>query len=364
MNEMRTLLLDTAHRVFQDHCRVDVILGAEQGAWPAPLWDAVESTGLPLMLAPEALGGSGLAWPDALAVLRVAGSHSLPVPLGEAMLAADLLGQAGIAPPSGPLTVAAAGTQDAPRLTRQGDGWLLSGALRRVPWARHAAGVAVLARYRQAWHVALVDPADAVIEQGANLAGEPRDTLTCERVPLRVCGALAAAEPDRGLWMHGALVRAAQMTGALDRALELSVRYAGERVQFGRPIGRFQAIQQQLAVMTGDVAAAGAALQAAGERLEGPGAWLFAAIAKVRVSEAAGPAAAVAHQVHGAMGFTYEHSLHLSTRRLWSWREEFGNELEWGERVGQALAARGADALWPLLTETEAGSGQGGPLPA
>ncbi len=72
----------------------------------------------------------------------------------------------------------------------------------------------------------------------------------------------------------------------------------------------------------------------------------------MRVGEAAGNGAAIAHQVHGAMGFTYEHSLHQATRRLWSWREEFGNEAHWAELLGHMVAARGADALWPFVTGT------------
>ena len=74
------------------------------------------------------------------------------------------------------------------------------------------------------------------------------------------------------------------------------------------------------------------------------------AIAKLRVGDAAGTGAAIAHQVHGAMGFTYEHTLHHSTRRLWGWREEFGNETLWAERLGRMVAAAGADALWPFVT--------------
>jgi len=235
---------------------------------------------------------------------------------------------------------------------------VLSGTLQRVPWGRYAAGIAAVVRDGDGRRVVLVDPAHGVIEEGVNLAGEPRDGISFERAPVRFGELLPEADVSFLLRMYGALVRAAQMTGAMDRALELAVAYAGEREQFGRPIGRFQAIQQQLAVMTGDVAASSAALEAAGERLGREGAWFFAAVACARIAEAAGPAASVAHQVHGAMGFTYEHSLHLSTRRLWSWREEFGSEREWGERIGRSLAARGADALWPLLTETETGDTQ------
>jgi len=78
---------------------------------------------------------------------------------------------------------------------------------------------------------------------------------------------------------------------------------------------------------------------------------LEVAVAKVRVGEAAGNGAAIAHQVHGAMGFTYEHSLHHSTRRLWAWREEFGNETLWAGRLGRLIAEHGAGELWPFITE-------------
>ena len=74
------------------------------------------------------------------------------------------------------------------------------------------------------------------------------------------------------------------------------------------------------------------------------------AVAKVRVGEAAGIAAGLVHQVHGAIGFTYEHSLHFATRRLWSWRAEFGGESGWAMELGRRVAARGADALWADLT--------------
>jgi acyl-CoA dehydrogenase len=54
--------------------------------------------------------------------------------------------------------------------------------------------------------------------------------------------------------------------------------------------------------------------------------------------------------VHGAIGFTYEHSLHFATRRLWSWRAEFGSESGWAVELGRRVAARGADALWSDIT--------------
>ena len=121
-------------------------------------------------------------------------------------------------------------------------------------------------------------------------------------------------------------------------------------MQFGRPIGRFQAIQQNLAVLAGQAAAATAAAEAAIEvAVRDLGSPLVAA-AKIRTGEAAGIGASIAHQVHGAIGFTQEHRLHYSTRRLWSWRDEFGNEAYWARRLGGVVAAAGADRLWHGIT--------------
>jgi alkylation response protein AidB-like acyl-CoA dehydrogenase len=135
----------------------------------------------------------------------------------------------------------------------------------------------------------------------------------------------------------------------LERVLALTVAYAGERSQFGKPIGRFQAVQQSLAEMAGHVAAGAAAAGGAAEAFAGADLLPIAA-AKVRTGEAAGRAAAIAHQVHGAIGFTQEHILHRFTGRLWSWRDEFGDEAEWSLALGTQAVEAGPDGLWPLVT--------------
>ena len=137
------------------------------------------------------------------------------------------------------------------------------------------------------------------------------------------------------------------MAGALERALELAVHYAQERVQFGRKIGQFQAIQQELARFGGEVAAA---LSAAGTVERGGDVTLAVVSAKIRTAEAAREGALIAHQVHGAIGVTDEYALHHSTLRLWAWREEYGNEAEWAIALGGITQKRGADRFWPALT--------------
>src|SRR5262249_21760236 len=196
---------------------------------------------------------------------------------------------------------------------------------------------------------ALVAAADLPIRQSTSLSGEPRDDVAFDgAVPETVRP--AAVDQDR-LLSFGAAVRLQQMAGALEKILEQSVQYALDRSQFGRPIEKFQAVQHNLATLAGDVAAASAAADAAAEACKLPALAIGEiAIAKVRGGEAAGTGAAIAHQVHGAMGFTYEHTLHHATRRLWAWREEFGNEAVWAARLGRMVAQQGADGLWPLIT--------------
>ena len=209
-----------------------------------------------------------------------------------------------------------------------------------------------------AGRVLLVEREACALVPGTSLAGEARDDIAFDGVrPLRSAPAPEGLDRDR-LMLVGAAMRAAQMAGALSRLLDQSVQYAQEREQFGRPIGRFQAVQHALAELAGEAAAAEAAADAAGEAVAagefGPAGIAAIAAAKARAGEAASKGAAIAHQVHGAMGFTYEHSLHHRTRRLWCWRDEFGNERAWSARLGRLIAAQGADALWPFVTGSRA----------
>jgi acyl-CoA dehydrogenase len=341
------IIVDTATRIFQDLCEPATINDAEKGVWPKALWDALEESGLTVAWVPDHLGGAGASMADGFAVLRAAGRFAAPVPLAETLMAGWLLARAGITVPGGPLTIAPVhadghitlGTEDR-----------LNGRARRVPFARNAARIAVLVHGDKDRAVALVSTAGLPVNQSTSLAGEPRDDVSFDgAIPENVRP--AAVDADM-LQSFGAAVRLQQIAGALEKILEQSVQYALDRSQFGRPIAKFQAVQHTLATLAGEVAAAGAAADLAAEACAGPqiGA-ADVAVAKVRAGEAAGTGAAIAHQVHGAMGFTYEHSLHHATRRLWAWREEFGNEAVWATRLGRMVAAAGADELWPFITQ-------------
>lgn len=309
----RQLLIETAERIFADHTSKSALDAAETGQFPETLWQVLTDNGLHEM----ALADSGIAAGDVFAVFKVAGRHALPLPLPELVLANGWLGRS-----DGFASI----------------GQLSGGKVAQVPWGRRADYV-------------LAITADGVcpvtvqaVQEGQNLAGEPRD---------EVSGQLGEVVPGtQAAFSLLALARVAQMAGALEQTLELSLRYATEREQFGRPIAKFQAVQHSLAVMATETAAAIRSADAAADSLDTvppERLTLEIAAAKARVGEACGVVAELAHQVHGAMGYTYEHQLHHTTRRLWAWRDEFGAESYWQQRLGRALAASGADELWSFI---------------
>jgi acyl-CoA dehydrogenase len=350
MNETRALLSDTVTRIFADLVSKELIESVERGAWPGDLWRALEENGLTRPLVPEERGGAGLGWRDAHVILELMGRHAVPVPLAETIIAGWLLAGAGLDVPDGPLTIAPVQAGERLRLERADRGWRVTGRVARVPWGAAAGQIVFASEVDDRAMIARVAGGRARVTEDRNVAQEPRDTLEFEGTPVEAAAPAAAGLPPRAVWVYGALARSAQMAGALESILAQAVRYATERKQFGRAIGAFQAIQHQLAVLAGHAATAGLAAAHACRAAERGDPTFEVAAAKVRVGEAAGIGAGIAHQVHGAIGFTYEHSLHFATRRLWSWRAEFGAESHWAVELGRHVASRGADQLWTDLT--------------
>ncbi len=352
MDNTDSIIIDTATRIFQDLGAPQMIVNAGDENWKQALWDTLEEAGLTQTWTPDELGGAGAGIADGFDVLRVAGEYAVSIPLAETLLAGWLLARAGIIVPQGAMTIAPARRGD--RIDLKADG-TLSGTARKIPFARDAGQIAVLARRGNDAVVALVDSADCTITAGENLAGDALDTVCFDGVVPETVEAAPDSIDEDALTQMGAAVRTAQIAGALRGILDMSVNYAQERMAFGRPIGKFQAVQHNLARLGGETAASIAAVGAVADRLSRGGVFddqvLFeVAAAKTRVGEAAGEGAAIGHQVHGAIGFTDEHILHRYTMRLWSWREDFGSESVWAVRLGEMVAARGADALWPMVT--------------
>ncbi|MCY3839809.1 MAG: acyl-CoA dehydrogenase family protein [Gammaproteobacteria bacterium] len=298
---MDRLIAYTAERIFSDHVDRGVLDAAERGEFPHALWDVVREAGLHLVGSP----GSGTDDGDLYELLKLAGRHAVPLPLAEVLIANSFLDEAGLT------TIAVDGV---------------------APWGREADRVVTVEGEMSV---------DFDAAEDANLAGESRD-----RVQLRD---VRRVDVPGELYERMALSRAALMAGALDRVLGMAIDYATEREQFGRPIAKFQAVQHNLAILAGEVAAARCACDGAIMSLTSADFAVTVAAAKARVGEAAGVAAEIAHQVHGAMGFTHEHSLHHFSRRLWAWRDEYGRETHWQELLGRRVASGGADSLWEFL---------------
>ncbi|WP_141579061.1 acyl-CoA dehydrogenase family protein [Actinomadura sp. WMMA1423] len=309
-------------------------------------WPALHEAGLTAIGIPERFGGTGGGLADAAAVLRAAGYHAAAVPLAETWLAGRLLSAAGLPVPPGPLTAAGVrGTGlGGVRAERDGVGWRLSGRLPRVPWAAHADRIALTVEGPEGTLAALVERSAVSVEAGRNLAGEPRDDITLDGVAV---DAVPSVFTPSDLMLHGAFARTVAMAGAARRVLDLSLRHAAEREQFGRPIARFQAVQQLLAGLAGEamLLEAGAEAAAVAFGAGGPAAETAVACAKADAGRAAGAVATAAHQIHGALGVTHEHVLRRLTLRLWSWRDEYGSEARWRGRV--AAAAR--DDAWLVV---------------
>lgn len=340
MSETSQLIHDAAHKLFAQHITPDLLHRAEKGEWSAGLWDAVEQAGFLDTLADSDTSPNDRA-ANTFALLQAASRHLAPIPLAETIFVRSALVAKGVRVPQGPLSF---GVLDG-QTHRHGDHAHLKGTASRVAYGRHATHV--LLACANGDEAVLIATRRGKLSESTNIAGEARDDLFFTDT----AGITVPDFNGNDLRCAGAALRTVAMAGALDRVLMQTVEYARIRVQFGKPIAAFQAIQQQLAVLAGHTAAVGIVSEAALANLDNTQHRDVAvATAKIRAGEAVGPATSIAHQVHGAIGITKEHSLHFATRRLWSWRAEFGAESEWAEKLGRAVAQQGVDAFWPSVT--------------
>jgi acyl-CoA dehydrogenase len=348
--ESDNIVVETAEKIFTDLADPQTINNDKKGSWQAPLWQALSEAGLPLAWVPDDLGGSGASLADGFALLNAAGRFAVAVPLAETMLAGWLLTQAKIASPEREMTVLPANPKD--RITLDADG-ALSGRVRGVPFAKSAKHFAVLAPGADGVSIALIDASKGRIESGLNVGYDHSDTVTLDKVqPITI-------KPAKGfdqttMMLMGGVARSLQIAGALESMLDISVRYSNERVAFEKKISKFQAVQHNLARLAGESAAALAAATSAADAIANAKSfddevYLEAASAKIRCAEAAEKGGAIAHQVHGAIGFTIEHILHRYSLRALAWRDDFGSESYWAVELGKLVASRGADELWPLV---------------
>jgi alkylation response protein AidB-like acyl-CoA dehydrogenase len=320
----------------------------EPGTLP-PVWATVTELGWPGVGTSEELGGSGGQFGDLAALVEACGRNTVAAPLAETAWARRLLAAGGRELPEGPATVVM--PRDGEELVLDGDS--LSGSVSRVPWGCAAQRLVVLARDTTGADVLVTLAADApgvAREPGTNLAAEPRDLVRFDDVTVAREDRVGLAPNLDSVAATGAVLRAAAIVGALETAVGHTIAHVTVREQFGRPLIAFQAVGATLARMASQLTLARTAVASAVAASREEVAVDRAAAAVVIAGTAATEVARGAHQLHGAMGVTREHPLHLATRRLWSWRDEFGGDRHWARMLGERLVRLGPDGVWDWVT--------------
>lgn len=305
----------------------------------AELWGRLAELGLARLTGSEESGGSGAGWPEAVELLRAAAWHGVRIPLAEHdLLACWLLETAGLA------------VDDQRRTACLLDD---DGVARGVPWAADSERVVLLWRDATGHRVADVDTASLAVTAGHNNAGEPRDDVRADLAALS--GTPVPHDVVARFAHRAALIRAVQVCAALDRILESSVAHTRERTQFGRPLAKFQAVQNLVADIAAESALAraatdGALAEALRSDWSSPHLDFLVAVARSCVGHATSVVVRNAHQVHGAIGTTLEHRLHEFTMPALSWRSEYGSVAHWDDTLTEYATRVGSDGLWALVT--------------
>lgn len=296
----------------------------------------------------EKAGGEGGSLSDLAEILEALGRASVSAPVAENITGLRALarsGQVGL-DSLGRLTVA---TGSGAILQENGT---LTGRVSHVPWG--AGSEAVLVRSVDVEgneRYVLVQSSTSGVSwtAGVNLAGEQRDTLDLDGVVISESAVIVDAAVAREL----SLFRALQMLGALEKTVQTTIEHVSTREQFGRPLLKFQAVGAELAELSGEYVLAKVSVHealAAAEADEADAETRIAA-ARVVLDRAVTLGARIAHQLHAAMGITREHGLHLSTRRLWAWRDEEGTGRNWARYLGGDLGTRNEPAVWDWITK-------------
>lgn len=336
---MDPVLYDSFDRLLNDISTPQVIREIESGGSPQTLWQQIIESGFADAMISENAGGAGLDLGDAFSLFFLCGRHALPLPVAHTIVARGVLARQATDLPQGAVVIS-----NIP-VTHADD----NVELHHVPYGKLAQWIIVPHAGVRDEPVDLLLPADKADRSETGVNGSLQAHLSWQA--LRSSGTvLKVAFP----WLEvAAAVTAAQMAGAMQTILDMTVQYAGERSQFGRPIAKFQAVQQQLSVLAELVAASRVAAElGCQETTDGAPNILAAAVAKARASEAAGTVVSIAHAVHAAMGVTAEYHLQLYTRRLIEWRTDYGSAGYWNRRVGDAVLSSNAPCTLEYMLPT------------
>jgi 3-oxocholest-4-en-26-oyl-CoA dehydrogenase alpha subunit len=363
------LVVETAARLLAEICTPEEIARSEASGWSAVTWDALSEAGFTTVGIEEAAGGSGGTLHDIAAILNAVGRHAAPIPLAEtAMVGGWALAQAGLPLPGGPVAVAARAIP------------VIDGRVRLdefVSWARQAERlvaivsvepstmmpdherIGLMAEGRDGYglHVVSLRPDQVTITPGTNMADETRDRVVAnvrfedvESAPLSP-RSVSFRDWVGELEARGALSRVSMAAGALAAMSQMTIDYTNDRRQFGKPVATFQAVQLHLVTVAQAAVRAQMAADVAVRSLDRGDFHVAVAAARVVVDDAITVGTRAAHQAHGAMGVTRDYPLQYLTRRLWSWRHEWGTTTYWRRQLAMRAHGAGADALFDLISK-------------
>lgn len=350
MSEMKEMILQVVERMLKDNVNKDLVDVVEQGKWSPDLWNLFEENGMTIVAISEDNGGAGGDLEDLLNIVRLTGKYAAPIPFTETTLANYLLENTNLNVVQELATYMLSANQA--YMLKDGK---LSGKAIHIPWARHVKRFVTLANSEEGTHLVEVDLSEAEITHSMNLANEPRDTVTFQNVSVSQVSAALSFDELHTLTVIETAFQLAMMTGAIDKVNDLTVQYTKEREQFGRPIHRFQLVQQHIVNLAGETAVALAAFNNITAALLANPYCNEVAYARIRFEETIQAVTTISHQVHAAIGTTHEHSLQQYTRRLWSWRDEGRSIAYWTDIVATQLVENSSDSLWAYLTDTKIG---------
>ncbi|CDX33043.1 putative acyl-CoA dehydrogenase [Mesorhizobium sp. SOD10] len=340
MNDVSRMLAQTASRIlaqFGKRCREQL--------QSAELFAEVHKSGLNLALLPEDAGGAGLTIEEAAEILRIWGRHAATLPMVEMLVAAPVAVMFGHNPATSSITA----RSDIILSKHKGQA-CLSGRPIEAPLSPGCRQV-----YARATDLSgncfILSVSTANSQTFADLAGEPWVRLAPEDA-LDVRALSVGRAQSEKIARSGALLTAAAMTGAMGEILELAIDHVNTRSQFGRPLGRFQAIQHLLSDVASELAVTEAVLGQALQNVHDRLGWLSA---KAQAGRGATIAASTGHQLFGAIGFTAEHLLHCYTKRLWVWRDHWGRQDDCERTIGEMAMRSGEGRLWSFLVDGSQG---------
>lgn len=321
---MDSLLADAFEQLLSGHCSPHRVRAIEAGESADALWQELLNSGFVDAMVSAEDGGAGLGMTEVAPLVFSCGRHALPLPLAHTVVARALLVHAGITVPEGAITIAS-------QVSWESNARMIVAA--NLPYGR-TADWAVLKIAGEDWLVPLGEATRTPSGGHASLMADATwSTLPSQSIPLSEKGTLIDCD-----WQAvGGALMAAQLAGAMERLTDMTIAYANDRAQFGKPISKLQVIQQQISVMAEQTFSARTAALIGLSSTDAMIDPIRAAIAKARTSEAVVIVAAVSHSVHGAIGVTEEYDLQLYTRRIHEWRMQYGSESYWNLRLGQSV---------------------------